>query len=478
MSRSYSVTVFASITLAIILSGTSVSAADQPLKYAVKPEQVVPYQVTIVADTPSETQTMKGVITFRGVSAESDRFTVKYFGGLGKTTKAKGQSSGGRFGGRGPGGPPRGPRGPGAIFGQTAMRGLTQTSNELVVANDGKVLSMTGDSQLPFVLGNLSLMVFEPLGDGTQKSWKTENGITITEKDSSGPPFGPRGFRGSPFGEGDETSTGGSESTTYNVQQDDGKLVTIKRSYQLSSPAPTGKDTGYSLIGDGNIVFNRELSALDSAAYKLDFTIGSGNATVKIPVSVELTRMTDEAYAAHVKEREEMIAKSQARSEESKSGVPYARARRKEILEHLKSDDKTVVMKELQDIWISNKREMHKDDADIVARFGELNTHADIGIRHLAGQLHKRFAVEAVAAKDSDKTMPKDDNPFKTVDPAASLKGMRTWTDATGKFKIEAEFMELKDKTVFLKQKDGKDLEIELSALSKADQELIEKGKK
>ena len=56
---------------------------------------------------------------------------------------------------------------------------------------------------------------------------------------------------------------------------------------------------------------------------------------------------------------------------------------------------------------------------------------------------------------------------------------IRTWSDATGKFKIEAKFMSQDKGKVTLEGKDGKRFEIEVGKLSAADQKhLAELGKK
>lgn len=47
---------------------------------------------------------------------------------------------------------------------------------------------------------------------------------------------------------------------------------------------------------------------------------------------------------------------------------------------------------------------------------------------------------------------------------------LRQWSDATGKFKIKAEFVSLENGTVTLKKEDGEEIEIELKKLSTADQ--------
>ena len=132
------------------------TAADT-LPYDIKPKQKVAYRVKIVVSTPSATETMQGVIVYTGTTANEQVLTVEYNGGLKKSTKSKTTSrgpGGGRFGRR-PGGPPI-PRSP---WDQPDFRGLVTSTNTLVITRDGTVESMRGDSQLPFLLGNLSLMM-------------------------------------------------------------------------------------------------------------------------------------------------------------------------------------------------------------------------------------------------------------------------------------------------------------------------------
>lgn len=60
--------------------------------------------------------------------------------------------------------------------------------------------------------------------------------------------------------------------------------------------------------------------------------------------------------------------------------------------------------------------------------------------------------------------------------PAAAGGGKsRTWTDSTGKFKIDAEFVELRDGKVTLKRTDGKTAVLPLDRLSPEDRQLAER---
>ena len=67
-------------------------------------------------------------------------------------------------------------------------------------------------------------------------------------------------------------------------------------------------------------------------------------------------------------------------------------------------------------------------------------------------------------------------NPFAPPAKASPLAGMRTWTDSTGQYKTEAEFVEFKDGNVHLKKTDGTPVAIPLDRLSAADQQLVRSG--
>lgn len=56
---------------------------------------------------------------------------------------------------------------------------------------------------------------------------------------------------------------------------------------------------------------------------------------------------------------------------------------------------------------------------------------------------------------------------------AAVAAETRTWTDSTGKFKIQAEFVSEQNGNVTLRQTDGSEVEIPVNKLSKPDQDYL-----
>ena len=82
-------------------------------------------------------------------------------------------------------------------------------------------------------------------------------------------------------------------------------------------------------------------------------------------------------------------------------------------------------------------------------------------------------AAERAQAKLAELTGAAPVNPAE-VAPAAS--GLRTWSDTTGKFRIEAELVSVEEGKVNLKKKDGEVVSVPLAKLSKADQEFVAKA--
>ena len=162
------------VCLLTVAASPLLARAEAP-RYRWQPNSQFVYQVEIIADSPIETDTMRGYVIFDVISP-SDPLKIKYKGGLSKTSKKKVATSSGRgpFGPFGPGG--------GNPFNRPVnpFKGLEQTTNEIVVTPTGEVLTVAGSSQLPYLLGNLSLLFFEPLPESDLKTWKLDSGIVIT----------------------------------------------------------------------------------------------------------------------------------------------------------------------------------------------------------------------------------------------------------------------------------------------------------
>ncbi len=465
--------------MVVVALGSGGATSAQELRYRIEPNQVVPYRVTIVVDTPAEKDTMSGLIAFTGKKSEPDQFAVKYQGGL--TRKKQAKSSGGSGGpggfrggprgfGRGPGGGP--PRSPMSRFGSgITFDGLTQTSNELVVGRTGEIKSLTGESQLPYLMGNLSLLPFEALPNENQKNWQWGSGISIVEGQPSRIPRGP-------FGRGQqETTTGGSESASYSIQSDDGRRVTIKKTYRLHSPAATEDDHSMEITGSGTFVFNRELGVPESLDFKQNLAVSGKGSSVAVPMTVAWNRISDEEYQAHLKERADRFAALQQKTQQRKAqsgsagAQPLDAGTKNAILAELRSDNVARVHSRLARL---RNHKLHPSDTDLAQTVRDLQSHKNGGVSMAAKQVWKKWSAVLESASSSGvagTSKPGGTNPFATADEQSGQ--MRVWTDASGSFEVEAVLVRIDGNNVVLKRKDGKELSVPIDRLSKADQGVV-----
>lgn len=163
-----------------------------------------------------------------------------------KTETAKQQATGPR--GNSPFfGPPAAPPGP---FYRNPFMGLEQTSNVIVMTPLGEIRSLDGTSQLPYLLGNLSLLPLEQLSEGNEPVWQLNRGAAISEADDQ---LGEPAF--SPFARPkSEKTTAASASESFRIEPSPGNLVVIAKTFQMKSP---GAEESLEINGSGKWTFNR-----------------------------------------------------------------------------------------------------------------------------------------------------------------------------------------------------------------------------
>lgn len=455
------------VSLAFPVAAKAAAGASAPLRYQWKQGQVFAYEVQVTADREDVTDTMKGVITYTVEGLDGQQGRVTYRGGLQRTKTPKpgqsGRAGGPPFGPRfGPPGFPSFPRGP---FDSNPFKGLSTTTNQLTVTPQGGVQSMQGDSQLPYLLGNLSLIVFEPLSDKPEATWTVNNGVTITAGGGqrSGPPFfRPPGFPGSPFGGGQpDKQTAGSEVTSLTIESDDGKRVTAAKRYELNQPETNGEST--QLKGSGRWVFSRELGVSESLDFQQQLIVREGNTTTTVPLTVKYRLLTNQEltkYQEDQRKLQEEAQKKLAEMQRAEAEKPLSDRDRTQILEWLKSNNTSSKIMALQRLQGKTPKQ---PDPEIGAAVQSLLNHENRMVQDMA-----KKAAQKWTAAGSAPSVP-------ASVPASEAGRLRTWTDSTGKFKVEAEFLGLTNDQVKLRRKDGREVTLPLNRLSPADQQSAQK---
>ncbi len=436
--------------LFLVLSVRSI--AGEPLRYSIAPGQVVYYEVKLSVETPSSIDTMTGVIQYKGQKDEGDDLTVLYQGGLKKASRTK-----------------RNAVDASASTGGKRLRGLNQTKSVLIIRKNGLVRGMEGDSQLPTMLGNLSMLPFQQFPEDDRKQWTIDSGILLISELQS-----------------EDGASLVNEHATYEIVSEDGNLISITRAYELNVPAATDGLT-HNITGNGTFVFNRKLGLSERFDSKQTLAASRDNVTINFPMTIHWHRMTQDEVAAYKKR---LADEEAARVKElTKYERPIDPEDKQKSMAKLRSDDWQVAYRLLRDMRRSIRKELAKQDVDVAVQIGMLRAHENENVREAADVIWKKWGaavekhgsaedranVSAAVAKRSeiDKMAASEKSPAPDTPPK---KGeVHRWTDRRGVLVLEGQFVRLDRAHVIVRAGDGKEVRILKPRLSKEDQALVER---
>ncbi len=537
----------------VLVAAVTIGASGlhaQELSYQWKPGQKFSYQMEVVVDADDEKITYKGIVHYVVNNANANQASITYRGGLTESKQQKGRPARGfgPFGPRGFGGPPSIP----SPFSRPTFTGKTQTTNKITITPRGETLAMEGDSQLPYLLGNVSLLPFEPVPGDDEKRWTSDSGVAITEKsESDRGPFGRFGPLG-PFGEGaDEKSVqAAGEVSNFVVQKVEDNLVMVDKTYRLHTPK-IGDKPAFEMTGKGTWTFDTTENVPHAYDMKFSLNVKDGNTSTMIPITVNYTRISAEKIAemeAAAKQKADEIAKNAA-EKKAMAEAPLTEAEKSETLVALGSGDPAQIQ---QSLGMLAEKSVKDPDPQIAAAIANLLDHADEKVASAASKALTRWStehakkmalkkdyqgpspvnstglvvesitplyvgqlvqaqrarrgsfwrparvkkllpdgtvelafltwgkenardIEMVTRRSIQLAPPELEQPAEpAVMPAAPVTAAtsknRTWTDSTGRFKVEAEYVSVADGNLTLRRTDGRTMTIPVEKLSKEDQ--------
>ena len=359
------------ITLSMLLLSAQ-AARSAPLRYQPKADTKFAYEVGIVAELPDSIETSKGVILYE-IKSPGEMLKLDYSGGLKSSSKYQG-SNRSRFNH--------------PLFRRhfIAIPTFADNKNCISLTPRGKMRMIEGNSQLPYLLGNLSVLIFEPLPEKDQKSWTSKTDISVLETNSSGwRRCIPRPWHGG----GPDKTTTGSESASFVFQNETGGLSAFQKTYRLHAAADKESVT---IAGSGVWTFNRRLKMPESLDCKYKLTFKENNATLGVPLAVKYRRLSDKELAKYEKEKKEQREKRKAQSEQRlvEQKAPIGDKERRQILADLKSNDTHHLISVLRKLSQKNAR----DDKEIARDIKRHLKHSSRMVRSAAEDAIVKFAPE------------------------------------------------------------------------------------
>lgn len=263
--------------------------AGRSLRYGWKPSKSYVYSVHIGIDQGRGTLALDGGSVYRVKSVDSSGMTLAHSGWMVTRRHTKDGTR---------------PQGD-AVRGPENTRGV-----ELKINPDGALLSANGEAPLP-LLGDLPMLIIDPLPAGNDDAWNDESDITLNEVhvDPSGPlrvgrtslrdrvgrerpRAGSRLRRGArpapprPQAKVTTTAHPAHEKSSYALVAESGETVTIARTYILNTEETVGGEPLLQFVGNGTTTFDVAQGVPLALEFKAVVTSRSAKGIVQIPLDV------------------------------------------------------------------------------------------------------------------------------------------------------------------------------------------------
>jgi hypothetical protein len=252
----------------------------------------------------------------------------------------------------------------------------------------GRVSRIEGSAPLPFLLGDLSQLMFEQLSPEKKGTWTigadTAVSVIVTHF-----PF----FRYSPIGLHEGVPA--NEKTVYAVQGQTDKAVLLSKHYELVTAATIGGKPRFEVTGDGKLTFSLERRVFSHLDLKMQVTVRDANKTEEIPLQVTYRLLSDADLAKAAQAAAE--AKRKAEEEQHEKARPLTAAEIETAAADLASGEKPRVDRALK--LLAEKKP--QQPAPKVAKALEplLLQGENVSVRSAAAQAMKNWATaESVPA--------------------------------------------------------------------------------
>jgi hypothetical protein len=323
------------MVLVVLLAQAFVFCLDfvsaQELRYQLKQDQKISFEYNIQVDTSSDIISYTGMVNYHVLSVNNEIAKVNFQGGLNETLKPNPNRAADAL-------RPFPPRLSVTSFPWQSLSVRPFTKNQFSLTKSGEVLTLDGTSQLPFLLGNLSLVPFEPLPKENEKSWRSDSSISISNSRNESPfalrPFGPFGMQQV------DRMQSASELSSFTISDTKDGVVVVGKKYELTTPE-TGDRESFHMTGTGTWSFDTSQGCPAGSEMRYELKVKDGNTTTMFPIKLSFSKLSQEqieAKQAEAKLKQEQ-AEKMSRERKAAASAPIVGQELKDFLNDLQSGD-------------------------------------------------------------------------------------------------------------------------------------------
>jgi hypothetical protein len=291
----------------------------QALRYGFQPGRQYAFEVKIQAELEDCDEFREGVLSYSVISAQGEQFVLRPSGNLSLRTQSHPGAH--PFSGGFP--PP--PHFPSPRFlGIGGPEGMTFN-------RQGEKLVSRELTSLPYLLGDMELLVFEEFPVEAKPTWEKQREILVVERESGGRfprfMFAPRGADGK--------HTTAKEQINYAIVKREKDAVEISKRYSLQTSPEADQTSRIEMTGQGHFIFDLKEGMIRSLSMKYVCQENEKNVTRRIPVTVTFRLLS----VAEMAERQKKADEAQAAAKKAAEPKAFEPGERARLLQDLRSAD-------------------------------------------------------------------------------------------------------------------------------------------
>lgn len=266
----------------VVFASAAVNAEEltSGLRYGFQKGTTLVYEVRIEAEQADSIEVYSGYPRYAVDDTSKGKVKLTFTGALEPSVVAKPDSN-------------VSVRNTGRTLGMRSLSGIASPGSPKTstVSIDifGQDISIQGSSQLPYLLGNLSEMMIEPLPKNDEKAWDKSRELHIALSNGMMPRMMLR----------DENvkKLVAAEKTTYRQTKQEGDLVLVAKTYQLSTAENVKDKPRFEIAGKGTLTFDRRQGLFVGMTFEQTLSVREPTVARETPIKITYKLLDDAAVA-------------------------------------------------------------------------------------------------------------------------------------------------------------------------------------